>query len=218
MKKFIFFLLLLIVPISFLLLNLKKIIKIKKIICTTQFGPCPEDLLFNLSPESLSQNNKVQNFSTQYIFPNTLQYKLILSKPLINLFLESQNKTISLDASGIVLGQAVSQDLPLIYARPNSPSDQNTYKYISNIVHFISAENQISDITLKNDQLFFLYQNTNIILPIEGDIDETLGKIRLTLSWLNSYPQNFRIEEVERGLPESIDLRFKDPLISWPNE
>lgn len=197
---------------------IKKLIKINKIECTSQFGQCTEqfstgDYLFvkKQIEQSLKQNIQVNSYLIQYKIPSTIKIELVLKKPNYAISNLSHNFYL-IDRSGVVLGIVKETEMPFLVADTNyvigqKISDSN--KFALDLLEKVKVINTISSAEIK-DKVFEVRVENGILVkfPLEGDVDVLVGSLRLIFSRLNEGTQGIRMEDVRE-----IDLRFKSPVL-----
>lgn len=197
---------------------IKKLIKINKIECTSQFGQCTEqfstgDYLFvkKQIEQSLKQNIQVNSYLIQYKIPSTIKIELVLKKP--NYAISNLSHDFYLiDRSGVVLGIVKETEMPFLVADTNyvigqKISDSN--KFALDLLEKVKVINTISSAEIK-DKVFEVRVENGVLVkfPLEGDVDVLVGGLRLIFSRLNDETNGIRMEDVTE-----IDLRFKNPVL-----
>lgn len=216
--------LLIILFIFFIPSVIKKMIKINKIECSSQFGTCTKS--YQLGDYSfvkkqieadLNKDIQVSSYLIQYKIPSTIKIDLSLKRPkyaIKNL----SNDIYFIDKDGLVLTNA--SELNFLYLTSDTTytagqkiSDKEMFslkllekvKLINNVT---SAEIKKGTLELKIDDRFL------VKFPIEGDIDVLVGSLRLIFSRLNENSQGIKIENtVNISDVREIDLRFKNPVL-----
>lgn len=204
------------------LLILPLIIKVK-IVCTSQYGTCPDSIesgVTNKTPLSLYQSqNKINKFlksqfmvaafSTQIKLPDILIVNIIIKKPSFIL----KNETgleISVGQDGKVLGSTKDSTLPEVDVTGNLKKDGETIDqeqlFALNLISGVNEMYQVRVGQIQDNTLVVeLPMGIRVIFPLNGDSQVLLGSLRLIYSKIESENQNTRYSE--------IDLRFKNPVL-----
>lgn len=203
-----------------------RVLKINKIDCISQYGPCSQTQENNLGQaegrglseakrkvgEVASKDPKVTSYSIQYKFPDILKVTIILRKP--NFALKGSDTKVSLvDKEGVVLGWTERSELPLVVTNHTTvglgEKIDNKDIFASRILSgmFFLFGTKLG--TIKDSYLEIEVPNgPKVIFPLEGDERVLLGAANLILSRLNKGGEEPRIENVKE-----IDLRFKNPIL-----
>jgi len=218
----IFCLLLLVLLVIFI----PRVIKIKKITCESQFGPCSEVisngfLKFENNNLFLAQKGisdflkkevKVSRFSTRFEIPDNLKVYVIEEKAFVAIGRQGQEKYTLINKSGMVTSLETKTLLPTINLNDGSSFEFKIGEKVSSDILFASGitsevfrQYQTRLVILNTDSIETTIKGTKIIFPKEGDIDELLGAMNLILSRLNNENISFRMREV--------DLRYKNPVV-----
>lgn len=205
---------------------IKRLIKIDKIECNSQFGPCRNDYQlgdFNFVKRQiendLSNNIKVNSYLIQYKIPSTIKIDVSLKKPkyaiknLENIYFD-RNKLVYflVDNDGVVLEISNTSDLPNLvnnstYQIGQKISDKDLF--VLKLLEKIRIINTVTNAEIKNTALEVVIENGILVrLPLEGDIDVLTGSLKLIFSRLNEASQGIRMEDISE-----IDLRFKNPVL-----
>lgn len=204
-----------------------RLIKIKNVSCSDQYGPCSDAVDTKIkkvlgkslpeASENISQILKddvlISSFRTQFMLPDKLAVNLVVRKPAFALKNASQPQSALVGKNKVVVAVVPSTNLPTLNIPTNIP---NVGEQVS--------DRQFFALEILNG-MFYLYQTTEgeiqgdslvttdpsgvkIIFPLSGDKDVLLGSARLILSRLNERKEDSRIKNV--GI---IDLRFKNPVL-----
>lgn len=210
---------------------IKRLIKIDKIECNTQFGRCSDQIISNFQlsipnqltqPASLSiskyqiqkklqEDLQVSSYLIQYKIPSTIKIDLVLKKPRYTIK-NLANVYYLIDKEGIVLKISDKSDLPNLvnnvdYTVGQKISDKD--EFTLKLLEKIRIINNVSIAEIKNGVLEILIENGILVkFPLVGDIDVLTGSLRLIFSRLNEGTQGIRMEDVHE-----IDLRFKNPVL-----
>lgn len=210
--------------------SLPKFIIIKKITCTSQFGPCNQNLVEEIEKVrnmNISESQKalkrifaesifVKEYLIQYSFPDGLRVNILEKKPLYALKERDKDTFALVGREGYVFAFQEKSNLPTLEISKPAPSINEKVNdstlFALEIMYDVYFSYKVSKGTLEKDRLIIKIEDgPEIIFPLEGDRDVLLGSLTLILSRLNSENQDFRIEEAQ-GI-NTIDLRFKNPVI-----
>ena len=209
-----------------------KLIRIEKIDCRSQFGPCNknlEDALLKVIQDkpNLAQAKKnlsavlnnevlVYDFSYQFKIPNTLKINVLERKAKFALKNRQNQALALLDKDGMVIYYQEATNLPTLTTSELVPNvgervDEETL-FALNLLSNIFSFYQVKEGKIENKSLVIeLPSSYKVIFPLEGDQQVLLGSLRLVLAKLNTQAQESRIKEVFNA--KTIDLRFKNPVV-----
>lgn len=187
-----------------------QLIKIKKIVCESQYGECPESIesalaeleLSNLTKTkkllagNLDQNLLVSTFSVQYGFPDKLKVNILLKKPIAVILDTDSNKFYLVGNDGMILGEALESSLPTVTQKGKTPN-----LIAVKMMQGVNAMYQVTRGEIVNDSLVVeLPTHVRVIFPLDGvrDSEVLLGSLRLIYSEVTD---------------KEIDLRFKNALL-----
>jgi len=197
---------------------IKKLVRINKIECVSQFGSCSYNFLTGdygfvkrQIEDTLRNNIEVNSYLIQYKIPSTVRVDLVLKRPKYSVK-NSSGVYYILDKDGVVIKVSNQSDLLNI----DHDVDHEIGDKVSNEVLFalkliskVQVINGILVSKIENNILIIELNNgIKIMLPLEGDIDVLAGSLRLIFSRLNEGSQGIRIEDVSE-----IDLRFKNVIL-----
>lgn len=204
-----------------------RIIRIKKITCFDQYGPCSGDLTAKLIKSEgksydkakrevltiLSKENSISLFSAQYKLPDSIKVSVIIRKPKYAVSSKDSGEVSLIDSNGVVLATSKSTRLPKLMVKGNVPHTGEkvsaNYMFMLNIIQKINYLYQVDKADVEGDSLVIIYpQNIRIIFPVEGDADKLVGSARLILSRLKADDKDSKIGNIS-----VIDLRFKNPIL-----
>jgi len=209
-----------------------KKIKIKNIVCQSQFGPCNASILGSINKigngeksyydvkrelqGTLASNILVSDYSFHFRFPNIVEVNLLERKAKYAIKAEGTDSYALVDEEGYVIYFQDLTGLPFLTTIEPPP---NVGKKVSDKVAFALeilygtfSSYQVREGIIENESLVIeLSQGPKVIFPLEGEREVLLGSLRLVLSKLNNDSQDFKIENVSGA--SIIDLRFKNPVI-----
>lgn len=211
---------------------IKKLIKIDKIECQSQYGQCSEQLVNNLQyitnsdlyvakgkiNQVLEHNKQVSSYLIQYKIPSTLKVELVLKKPKFAIK-NSNGNYFLIDKDGFVVETTQESNLPTLlnnnitYKVGDSISDKDIFalKIIEKISLLYSVQTGIVE---KNSLQIKLNEGVLLYFPLEGDVDVLVGSLRLIFSRLNEGTQGIKMEDtITISDVKEIDLRFTNPVI-----
>lgn len=197
---------------------IQKLIKINKIECNSQFGPCDQqfqvgDYKFakTQAEKQLNQDPQINDYLIQYQIPSKLRIDIILKKP--RYAISNGTKYFLIDKEGLVIGESNESNLPtLIKSGINLNINEKVEekdKFALDIINGLKYLYSINSGTIINDELKVISnEGLTIRFPLDGDKDVLLGSLRLIFSRLNDTTSGIRIEDTKE-----IDLRFKNPVL-----
>jgi cell division protein FtsQ len=204
-------------------LIIKKLIKVNKIECISQFGDCPSELKNKLQlaggrdyyiaknyiENELKNDISVENYLIQYKIPSTIKVDLNLKKP--KFAIKNNEKYFLVNKEGLVLNIVSETNLPVLVSNVDlslgGRLDDN-HLFALKLIEKISFLYTIVSNTIENNELKILTTEKLVRLPLEGDVDLLVGSLRLIFSRLNEASQGIRMEDVAE-----IDLRFQSPIL-----
>lgn len=204
---------------------LPRIIKIEKVDCASQYGPCGVEIESALrvikgkalsdaktkAGEILSEDLTIEKYFLQYKFPDVLKVNLIVRKP--KFALKKDGQEVVVDEGGIVLGKGKESSLPTIEVDGTIPAvgekvDEKTL-FASNILYGTFYLFGTKEGIMSADSFNIgIVNGPRLIFPLEGDERVLLGGANLIISRLNKSGEDLRI-----GSVKEIDLRFKNPIL-----
>ncbi|EKE06119.1 MAG: hypothetical protein ACD_19C00079G0024 [uncultured bacterium] len=202
---------------------IKKLIRVNKIECASQYGSCTEDLgykIYELSDyktakdglqKLFDKNIQVDSYLIQYKIPSTIKIDLVLKKPKFTI--KNLNSDYYLiDKDGLILDIEKESNLivlnsEVVYSIGQKISEKDMFAL--NIIEKVGIISSISNSEIKNG-ILEIKTNGGILVkfPTEGDIDVLVGSLRLIFSRLNDETGGIRMEDVHE-----IDLRFKNTVL-----
>lgn len=199
---------------------IKRLIKITKIECSTQFGDCKrENQIGNYNvikkqlEKELSQDIQVNSYLIQYKIPSTIKVEINIKSSKNAVYSISSAKFYLISEDGIVLSIADNSNLPTIKVE-NSELEVGKVigekqKFAIEILNHMSFLYSINEGRIeKNNLKFVTNDGINVIFPSEGDVNLLIGSARLIFSRLNDETEGIRMNEIRE-----IDLRYKNPVL-----
>lgn len=203
---------------------IKKLIRINKIECESQYNSCPQELELRIKnyelrdyktvkqelEQILSQDIQIDNYIIQYKIPSTLKIDLVLKKSKYSIK-DPAGMYFLIDKNGLILENTKETPLPFMI------SDNNALKVGDNIsdkdffalriIEKVALVVTIQSSVLEKNELIILSQDNKLIrFPLEGDVDVLVGSLRLIFSRLNEEIQGIK-------MVREIDLRFANPVL-----
>lgn len=204
-----------------------RLIKIRNISCTNQYGPCSDAAIGKFKktlgknlPEALadiSQTLKndvlVSSYRTQFMLPDRLVINIVVRKPVFALKNINQGEYALVGKNKVVVAISPLTNLPTLKIPTNIPNvgEQVIEKqfFALEILNDMFYLYQIREAEIQGDSLTVgVPSGVKIIFPLEGDKDALVGSVRIILSKLNESKEDSRIKNI--GI---IDLRFKNPVL-----
>ena len=204
-----------------------KYLKISRIRCESQFGPCSESVetklgelqgygileTFTRVNKTLKEDRRISEYSVRYIIPNTLSVYVIEKKSVIALGKQGTDRFVILDKDYKVIGIEKSTFLPIVNVSSSEGIDFGLGSDIPSSLLFAAKIGKemfmvygVKLSVVYNDRVEVKLTNgPKVIFPLGGEIDVLMGSLNLILSRLNNASGEIRIGEV--------DLRYKNPVI-----
>lgn len=228
LKIIIFALIIIIIVSPFFLLP--RIIKIEKITCMSQYGPCGEDLQLKLSDlkgltlketnrkirNILDDNVIIEEYLSQYKFPQSVSINLIITKTLYALKNKDEDKVVLIDSGGVVVSKANTSNLPTLITPADLPATgkkvDEQILFALDVLYDMKSSYQVNEGVIIDGYLSLdLESGQKVLFPLTGDREVLIGSLSLILSRLNRKEEESRIEEIQEI--KIIDLRFKNPIL-----
>ncbi len=227
-NKFLYLFLLAGVAIGIFLIP--ELIKITKVECGSQFGPCSDFISGSLEKYQqtslragkkeisnfLSKETQIENFSLRFKLPSTIVVSVLEKKARFAIADKEKGVFATIDEGGSILAIFPETNLPYVEL---SSKDLNVGEKISakELTALNLQERVYSAYQVKGGQLIsdYLLVNLNdgytVLFPLGRDPEETMGALTLILSSLKGGAEASRIGE---GVSlKTIDLRFKNPVL-----
>lgn len=221
MKKII---ILILVSLSFVAILLSPFFIKVKIICESQFGPCPDELNSKLqafNSKSLFSAKKgttkilkadflVSDFSLQYKLPDILTINLLIKKPEFAMVNKNTGDTALIDKDGQVLSISKNTTLPRVLVSTNLPKPgenigQTNLKAMK-LIEGVFEMYQVAIGAVDNTSLTVdIPGQVRVIFPLDQDTQVLLGSLRLVYTKISA--GNLA------GKYSQIDLRYKNPVL-----
>lgn len=222
---------LVLVPI-FLVLGLiyltPRLIRIKKIDCKSQFGPCSQTFL----EESLSYEGKsleevkeglsgyfksspfIKEYSFVYQLPDRLIVNIIEAKAKYAIGNKGTSIFCPIDKDGVCLRIETTTNLPLLEIDGNPPNVGEKIDtgelFALEIIYSLFSNHGVKEGKLIEGRLEAQVEGYTVIFPTQGDRNVLLGSLELILSRLKSESKDSKIDYTAVS---KIDLRFKNPVL-----
>lgn len=225
-KKLLYFFLLISLVIGALFIP-EHVLRINRIECRSQYIECDPQIVKKLDgvmgkslyaaksqvQSILKNESSVSKFSIQFKLYQTIKVNLLIKKPRFAIQDSESKKTALITSEGEVV--AISEDTSLPKVRKNEK--------LKNVGEKVSDQDLFCLRIL--DSLFYSYQinqgeiieggfkvhfpdGFDVIFPLSGDKERTLGALSFILSGLKQDNKDLRIEDIR-----IIDLRFKNPVV-----
>lgn len=203
------------------------IIRVKKITCESQFGPCRPDLQGSLNRYSgksfrtatkavvatLSQEPLVESFDVRFKLPAGIEVVVVEKKISFGLKDLKKNAIALVDKEGYIVAISDTTNLPTVsgvdlaggVGEKVSARQLFALELISDMFTFY----QVKDGTLQDDGLVVeIPKGPRVIFPLEGEKSVLFSSLRLIISKIEE-------EQGEKADLATIDLRYKNPVISY---
>ncbi|MEK7497673.1 MAG: hypothetical protein AAB656_02025 [Patescibacteria group bacterium] len=226
MKKNVFLLIFCLFLLILAVVLVPRVVKIKRIVCESQFGPCSEIITKKFQEfenkslvksrsdiaNFLKKDIKVSRFSTRFELPDKIKVYVIEEKSFTALGRQGQEKYALINKNGEITSLESKTLLPTINLNNDSNFEfkirdkvPGNIVFAASIAYEVFRQYQIRLVILNKDSIEVVIKGTKVYFPTEGDIDELLGAMNLILSRLNNGDISFRMREV--------DLRYKNPVV-----
>ncbi len=202
---------------------IKKLVRITRIECSSQYGSCDAILADSLNisgnykdvkkqiNELLDKNVRVSSYTVQYKIPSILKVELNLIKPKYAIR-DLSNNCYLIDKNGVVIEISKESNLPTLinnvtYSTGQKISDKDNFAL--QLIEKVSWVYSVPVGTIENGSLLIMLKEGILVrFPLVGDSDVLVGSLRLIFSRLNDESEGIRMNEIRE-----IDLRFKNPIL-----
>ena len=210
----------LLIILFFFLLNYRILI-IKDIFCSNQYGECDNALGSSLKSaenksfreskrkltDILKSDGLIEDYSLQFGFPDKIKVQVLVRKPKFAVKSLETNLLSLVEKDGQVIGVEEASNLPTLGLEGYAPNvgEQVSQEILFSlrILYDLFYLYQVRFATLRNDGVTVeLPQGTSVIFPTEGDRQVLVGSLNLILARGNELPDI-----------SQVDLRFKDPVL-----
>lgn len=203
-------------------------LRVNKIECISQYGPCNGEIVKSLeilkgsrlvgvkgkARKLLEGNFLVESFAVQYKIPDILEIRTSERKPSFSVIFSGSDLAALVDDDGYVLSFQDTTSLPVLKVdgRQFSKGEKvdEEILFSSQIMRGMHAYYEVEGIEIKDNSLYtHLTNGLKVIFPLEGDVEVLLGSFVAVFSKLNSQQDDFRIGKNIR----EVDLRFENPVL-----
>jgi len=213
--------------IAIIALAVPGIIRVNKITCESQFGPCRPDLQMSLEKHlgksliaakkgvgvTLRDEPLVKSFDVRFKLPAGIEAVVVEKKISFGLKDLKKNAIALVDKEGYIVAITNTTNLPTVagvdlaegVGEKVSASQLFALELVSDMFTFY----QVKEGTFEGDGLVVeIPKGPKIIFPLEGEKSVLFSSLRLIIS---------KIEGEQGGNVDSatIDLRYKNPVISY---
>lgn len=214
-------LLVLLIPLVLLVLFAGSV-RVKKVSCFTQYGPCPDSynerlrefvgrMLYSVSNEEagekLSSLGAVGEVRVLKHLGGKLEIEVEVEKPRAAVSINGEQKLFLINLNGEIVSQVQTSSLPKLTVRVGkvSPEDSNFVSALR-LVELSSRAVAISGAELTGDGLTFNTDGTQVLMPLSGrDPQVLVGSLQLILGR----------STIEGKRVSKIDLRFKNAVVTY---
>lgn len=207
-----------------------RVLKIKSISCSSQYGPCnpyySQDLESSVgmsvkegkgnAEKILNDNVVVQKHIVHYQITGKLDINVVEAKPYYAIKSENLDTTYLVDDKGYILSETTSTSLPYLVVSEIELGQGELVKdellFSLKLLYDMNTLFQTAYGEYTNEGVLVRLPNGyKVIFPTEGDVKVLVGGARLIYQQLNSQAQESRIDTGGEAL--TIDMRFKNPVI-----
>lgn len=181
--------------------------------CSSQKGGCTEEIENLLSSQigknyfsargflvdRLNDSTRVESYNLRFIFPSTINLEIIEKEAVVALAFAPE-QVFTFDERGNVLGEVTQTNLPTVKV-VEGLSDK-PIKFAAQLFVDLNKYYNVNSAELSKFGLKTNISGTEVIFPVEGDIDVLLGSLEVVLQLKPS-----------TGKIYTVDLRYKNPVI-----
>ena len=205
-----------------------RLIKVKKIDCKSQFGPCSQTFL----EKSLEYEGKalkeakaglsgyfksspfIKEYSFTYKLPDRLVVNIIEAKARYTLGNKTSSVYCPIDKDGVCLRIEATTNLPLVEIEGNPPNVGDKIDsgqlFALELIYSLSSNHGIREGKIVEGRFEAEVEGYTVVFPLQGDRAVLLGSLELILSRLKSENKDSKIDYTTVS---KIDLRFKNPVL-----
>jgi len=207
-----------------------RLIKVRTMQCSNQYGSCSEDLTDKLEgaigmggslydkrssvSQVLENELLVSDYSLQFKLPSTLQIKLVERKATFAIGSINGPKGL-VDVQGYVIAITDDTKLPLLQIDDLPPDvgekvSQRSLFALNILINTYSNYGVVLARLDTDSLLIELSRGLEVIFPLEGDKGVLMGSLALILAEIDKKNSS---EEFDGTKISTIDLRFKNPIV-----
>jgi len=205
-----------------------RLIKVKKIDCKSQFGPCSQTFL----EKSLEYEGKalkeakaglsgyfksspfIKEYSFTYKLPDRLVVNIIEAKARYTLGNKTSSVYCPIDKDGVCLRIEATTNLPLVEIEGNPPNVGDKIDsgqlFALELIYSLFSNHGIREGKIVEGRFEAEVEGYTVVFPLQGDRAVLLGSLELILSRLKSENKDSKIDYTTVS---KIDLRFKNPVL-----
>ena len=213
---------------AILVVAIPGIIPVSEISCESQFGPCRKEVeaaLDIFQGESLRKAKKqittqletevyIESFVVRFMLPNGLKVFVIEKKPVYALKDLDKQAIALTDKEGYIVAIVDETNLPVLLGRglfgAVGEKVETEILFGLEVLSDMFQYYQVKETVFERSGFSVeLGDGPKVVFPLEGDKAVLISSLRLIIS---------KIEEEEEGKSKkaTIDLRFKNPVVTYP--
>ena len=205
-----------------------RLIKVKKIDCKSQFGPCSQTFL----EKALSYEGKalkeakaglsgyfksspfIKEYSFTYKLPDRLVVNIIEAKARYALGNKTASVYCPIDKDGVCLRIETTTNLPLVEIEGNPPNVGDKIDsgqlFALELIYSLFSNHGVKEGKIVEGRFEVEVEGYTVVFSLQGDKAVLLGSLELILSRLKSESKDSKIDYTTVS---KIDLRFKNPVL-----
>ena len=205
-----------------------RLIKVKKIDCKSQFGPCSQTFLekalsyegkaLKETKDALADYFKSSPFIKEYSFTYKLPDRLVVNIIEAKARYALGNKTASvycpIDKDGVCLRIETTTNLPLVEIEGNPPNVGDKIDsgqlFALELIYSLFSNHGVKEGKIVEGRFEVEVEGYTVVFSLQGDKAVLLGSLELILSRLKSESKDSKIDYTTVS---KIDLRFKNPVL-----
>lgn len=211
----------LLIPLVLLVLFASSV-RVEKVSCFTQYGPCPDSYSERLTKfvnqplhlvnngevkKSLSGVGVVGSIRVLKHLDGKIEVNVEVEKPRVAVSINSGQKLFLVNLNGEIVSQVPESSLPKLIVRAGkiSPEDSGFVSAVR-LVELASRAMAVSGAEMSDEGLHFTTDGTKVLMPLSGrDAQVLAGSLQLILGR----------STIEGKRPVKIDLRFKNAVVEF---
>ena len=206
-----------------------RLIKVRKIECSSQYGECKHEFLKKLEDleggnlisvkrdlkKEIGSDVSIGDFDLRFNLPDNVEVSIIEKKPKYALFNPDQKRYMNISEDGYIISFSENSELPIVTADKVFPeigsSVAGKYKFSLDLLYDLFLTFQVKEGTFSGDSLVIeIPGNLRVIFPIEGDREALVGSFVLLYS---EYQNEGNTGKSVMSDIVEIDLRYKNPVL-----
>lgn len=226
MKRIFLLFFLAIITLSGVYYGISRLFQVRRLVCTTQFGSCPDSIFKLVQPflgtsllppfsssainHKLAVHRQIKSFTLSRQLPDRLVIQLLLRSPLGVVYLSESSATGSVvDSEGVPLGSFAATNLPVLYYSDYQSSQQLDQLGVTSL----SIIQQVS--TLSRISVSGILKRTTLEISIPNGPKVIIDASKSDSDWYSPLQLILDRSKISFKSPKTIDLRYTNPVLTY---